>query len=58
MALLVAGCAGPVKPYTAPVLDLPPETSSESVPVLQTDWWRAFNDPVLNAWVDEALARN
>ncbi len=58
MALLVAGCAGPVKPYTAPALDLPPQTSSESVTVLQTDWWRAFNDPVLNAWVDEALARN
>jgi multidrug efflux system outer membrane protein len=37
---------------------LPPEPSVAAVPVLQTEWWRAFNDPVLNAWVDEALARN
>lgn len=57
-ACLLAGCAGPVQTYVSPTLDLPPEPSAAEVPVLQADWWRAFNDPVLNAWVDEALARN
>ena len=57
-ACWLAGCAGPVKPYETPALELPPEPSVAAVPVLQTEWWRAFNDPVLNAWVDEALARN
>jgi multidrug efflux system outer membrane protein len=58
IAWLVSGCAGPVKPYEAPVLELPPEPSAAVVPVLEPEWWRAFNDPVLNAWVQEALARN
>ncbi len=52
----VAGCA--VTQPVAPKLDLPVPTASSTQTALLESWWTAFNDPVLTALVDEALAQN
>ena len=57
-ALGLAGCAiGP--DYERPAVELPETLGvpQSGVPV-QDKWWTLFNDPVLNALVDEALAAN
>ena len=55
-ALLMIGCATP-GPGVAPVT--PPEMPATSAPVaVAPDWWKAFNDPRLDALVDEALREN
>lgn len=59
VALLSACAIGP--DYQRQTPDLPsawqaaPTEATASVP---RDWWKAFNDPVLNQLVDEALAHN
>jgi outer membrane protein, multidrug efflux system len=55
-AALVAGCA--VTQPAPPTLDLPPATATDAQNALLERWWTAFDDPVLNALVDEALANN
>jgi multidrug efflux system outer membrane protein len=52
IAALVCGCA--VAPSPPPQLDLPDATASDAQPALPGRWWTAFDDPVLNALVDEA----
>jgi outer membrane protein, multidrug efflux system len=57
IALLIAGCATPgpgVEPVVPPEL---PTTTSAPVTVAP-DWWKAFNDPRLDALIDEALRDN
>ena len=51
---LVAACAS-VETKVPPV-ELP-ETSAQSVPGIER-WWTQFNDPQLNALIEEALAAN
>lgn len=58
---LLAGCAAP----EAVKLDraTPPqwqqqESAQKSDPAALAHWWRAWNDPALNALVDEALSQN
>ena len=59
---LVAGCAR-MTPYVRPALTIPgayaqaPASVASQAP-LGGDWWKRFNDPRLNALVDQALARN
>ena len=61
LALLVAGCmVGPN--YKRPSLDLPaaftePEVGKPPAGVPQK-WWALYNDPTLNALVEEGLLRN
>jgi outer membrane protein, multidrug efflux system len=55
VALAVGVAACTTTPTSPPVLDLPPATAVD--PSLE-QWWTAFDDPVLNALVDEALAQN
>ncbi len=55
-ALVAAGCA--VTQPAPPQLDLPPGTASAAQDALLERWWTAFDDPALNALVDEALANN
>lgn len=55
---LLVGCVGPVQTYVPPELDLPVQTGATDVPVTQSDWWLAFNDPVLSGWIEESLSRN
>ncbi len=46
--------------YEQPKMDIP-EAWTKLTPAAQplnTDWWKRFNDPVLNAMVDEALKHN
>ena len=64
IVLMMSGCAmiGPdfVKP-TAPVLDHWTEAQVPGLHAGQTDyddWWRVFNDPVLNTLVDKAYEQN
>ncbi len=62
LAVLLAGCAGP--DYSRPDISLPthwpwenvakPEASTQ----IPADWWRSFNDPVLNALEEEGLKGN
>ena len=58
LAVLVAlaGCA--VIQPTPPQLDLPAETTTAADNALLARWWTEFNDPVLTALVDEAIANN
>ncbi len=56
MVLLGLGGCAVGENYQRPTLDLPP-TANE--PVAKRDkWWRVFNDTMLDALVDEALAHN
>jgi len=56
VALALAGCA--VTQPVPPKLDLPPGQATAAQNQLLEHWWTAFNDPVLTALVDEALANN
>lgn len=58
---LVSGCAvGP--DYRQPAIDTPQAFSGlpkdAQAAVLDDAWWRAFGDPVLDTYVDEALRNN
>ena len=55
-AAMLAACAAPGgQPYEQPRLELPAGSAPARVAV---DWWKSYNDPQLNALVDEALANN
>jgi multidrug efflux system outer membrane protein len=58
--ILVSSCmVGPN--YHRPKLDIPPSFRYEEKDAhntANTDWWKAFQDPVLDALIDEALANN
>ena len=54
-ALALAGCT--TTPTTPPTLDLPAGTPAANEVALDR-WWTVFDDPVLTAYEDEALAHN
>jgi outer membrane protein, multidrug efflux system len=54
--IALAGCA--VNQPAPPQLDLPPPSATAADNALLERWWTAFDDPALNALVDEALASN
>lgn len=58
--LLIAGCAiGP--DYKRPAMDIPQAFRFDgegSREVADSEWWRQFNDPVLEKLITEALANN
>ena len=63
VALLVSGCiVGP--DFVKPDVDLEPEWIEKEAPTLKTDtadfseWWKVFNDPVLNNLIDTAYQQN
>jgi len=56
VAIALAGCA--VTQPIPPKLDLPPGQATAAQNELLQHWWTAFNDPVLTALVEEALANN
>ena len=60
IAALLAGCAvGP--DYKRPDLAVPGAYRTEiqeAADTANTEWWRQFDDPVLDALIDEALANN
>jgi len=55
-AVTLTGCA--VNQPAAPQLDLPAPTATAEQNALLERWWTAFEDPVLTALIDEALANN
>ncbi|SDO77913.1 efflux transporter, outer membrane factor (OMF) lipoprotein, NodT family [Rhodoferax sp. OV413] len=59
-ALLLAGCATPQAPYSAPAATLPAQWQYANADSgASTDaWWKNFNDPVLDQLVEQALLRN
>ena len=61
-ALVLAGCAQPGQDYQRPALDLPAawEQGSGASAAAKTpsQWWKLFNDPALDALVDQALQHN
>ncbi len=54
-ALVLAACAG--TPKAPPQMDLP-KAAEQTAPAEMTEWWHSFGDPVLDAYVAEALAHN
>jgi multidrug efflux system outer membrane protein len=60
VSTLITGCAiGP--DYVRPQLDVPPSWRidySAAVEVVNTRWWEAFGDPVLNDLIDTSLRGN
>lgn len=61
LTLLLAGCSALFKtPYQTPVVTLPTawEGQTTAASPAQNPWWQDFGDPVLNALIAEALARN
>jgi multidrug efflux system outer membrane protein len=58
--LVLAGCAsGPAPKEEAPVLpDTYVGSAATASPVLAADWWKAFNEPGLDALVQQTLAAN
>ncbi|MFZ6724330.1 efflux transporter outer membrane subunit [Undibacterium sp. MH2W] len=62
-SLVLAGCASVGPEYKRPALDLPtalaiPATQGKSSAVDYMTWWKGFNDPVLNALLEEAHVNN
>ena len=64
LALLLCGCA-PVGPdYQQPTLESPTHwagsaaTGQQTPDLVQTAWWRAFNDPLLDRMIDQAMDAN
>lgn len=58
---LLAGCAAPEVAKLerdAPSGWLQPLNARQTEPAELAQWWRSWNDPALNALVDEALAQN
>lgn len=62
LALLATGCATPRIPAVEPVagMALPPGyfAGARPAPGLDDSWWRGFEDPALDALVEQALERN
>jgi NodT family efflux transporter outer membrane factor (OMF) lipoprotein len=61
LVLFVSSCAGHSGSYQTPELTLPAtwEQAIDTEAFLDKDhWWHAFEDPMLNQLVDEALIRN
>ncbi|MCD6389891.1 MAG: efflux transporter outer membrane subunit [Desulfobulbaceae bacterium] len=63
VALLVSGCiVGP--DFVKPDVDLEPEWIEKDAPTLKSEtadfseWWKVFNDPVLNNLIDTAYQQN
>ncbi len=60
-ALLVfalgAGCAAPDKPIVPPVGIADGFSATEGLP-LPDQWWRSFDDPILDRLIDQALIEN
>lgn len=57
LALFLAGCS--LAPsYQRPVQNLPPAWEESEAAGLEAQWWRRFNDPTLDAMVQEALHHN
>ena len=60
LAVLLSGCMfGP--DYRRPALDVMPSyrfADNETRDTANTDWWKEFQDPVLDALIAEALANN
>ncbi|MFL6673559.1 MAG: efflux transporter outer membrane subunit [Massilia sp.] len=59
--MLLAGCAMAPQPQPASTLQVPAAWRTQLVgpaSAVERDWWRAFNDPVLDQLVREALERN
>jgi len=56
VAATLAGCA--VTQPIVPKLDLPQGSATAAQNELLEHWWTAFNDPVLDALIDEAFANN
>jgi outer membrane protein, multidrug efflux system len=56
VAATLAGCA--VTQPVPPRLDLPAGSATAAQNELLAHWWTAFNDPVLDALIDEAFANN
>jgi multidrug efflux system outer membrane protein len=60
LALALTGCAvGPS--YERPTLDVPPTwriAPADAEAAIDAAWWRAFDDPALDALIDEAVANN
>ncbi len=58
VSLLLAACATDA-PYAPPTASVPAGFSQGGGPVTgETAWWTAFDDPVLTALIDRALAQN
>lgn len=64
LTLLLCGCA-PVGPdYQSPALETPvywanrADSQNPAPELIKKAWWRAFNDPMLNGLIDQALAAN
>ncbi len=57
VAVSIAGCSF-APDYERPAMELPPAWENAAADNLEAQWWRRFNDPVLNALVQEALANN
>lgn len=60
LAVLLTGCMlGPN--YRRPALDIPPSFKFEEKDARETantDWWKEFQDPVLDSLITEAIAHN
>ncbi len=56
VAAILAGCA--VTQPVPPKYDLPPGQATAAQNELLEHWWTAFNDPVLDALVEEAFSGN
>lgn len=54
---ILAGCAAPDKPVVPPVDVADGFTVTSGMP-LPDQWWRSFNDPILDDLVEEALSEN
>lgn len=59
LSLAAASCSTTWPEYERPPLDLPAAPAEPAKPLsIDRQWWKAFEDPALNALVEEALLHN
>jgi multidrug efflux system outer membrane protein len=60
LSALLAGCMTVGPDYKRPAIDMPEQWpgATGSVEPVSATWWKAYNDPVLDKLVDDALLQN
>lgn len=58
LSLAVTGCSNLWPVFERPAIDLPDPAPALKPLAIDRQWWRSYNDPQLDALVDEALANN
>jgi len=56
--IAVSGCGSPIPRSIRPLFEMPAAFSSQGVEPMPEKWWQSFEDPQLNAVIEEGVVNN